>query len=73
MSAAEALARIGMAGLGEEANEFRAQIRRWIPAGVPPGLVGMAQWNMPGIPATACHVMASPSTASGSSSCWTRS
>jgi alkylation response protein AidB-like acyl-CoA dehydrogenase len=43
MSAAEALARLGTADLGEEANEFRAQIRRWISASVPPGLVDMAQ------------------------------
>jgi alkylation response protein AidB-like acyl-CoA dehydrogenase len=43
MSAAEALARLGTADLGEEANEFRAQIRRWISANVPPGLVDMAQ------------------------------
>jgi alkylation response protein AidB-like acyl-CoA dehydrogenase len=50
MSAAEALALIGTADLGEDANEFRAQIRRWISASVPPGLADMAQWNMPGIP-----------------------
>ena len=50
MSAAEALARIGTAGVGEEANEFRAQIRSWISASVPPGLADMAQRNMPGIP-----------------------
>jgi alkylation response protein AidB-like acyl-CoA dehydrogenase len=43
MSAAEAVARLGTADLGEEANEFRAQIRRWISANVPPGLVDMAQ------------------------------
>jgi alkylation response protein AidB-like acyl-CoA dehydrogenase len=43
MSAAEALARLGTADLGEEANEFRAQIRRWISASVPPGLADMAQ------------------------------
>jgi alkylation response protein AidB-like acyl-CoA dehydrogenase len=50
MSAAEALARIGAAGVGEEANEFRTQIRSWISASVPPGLADMAQRNMPGIP-----------------------
>jgi alkylation response protein AidB-like acyl-CoA dehydrogenase len=43
MSAGEALARLGTADLGEEANEFRAQIRRWIPAGVPPGRADVAQ------------------------------
>jgi alkylation response protein AidB-like acyl-CoA dehydrogenase len=43
MSAAEALARLGPADLGEEANEFRAQIRRWISASVPPGLADVAQ------------------------------
>lgn len=43
MSAAEALARLGTADLGEEANEFRAQIRHWISASVPPGLADMAQ------------------------------
>jgi alkylation response protein AidB-like acyl-CoA dehydrogenase len=43
MSAAEALARLGTADLGEEANEFRAQIRRWISASVPSGLADMAQ------------------------------
>lgn len=45
MSAAEALARLGTADLGAEANEFRAQIRRWISAGVPPGL-GEIQRNI---------------------------
>ena len=33
MSAAEALARMRTAGLGQQANEFRAQIPRWIPRG----------------------------------------
>jgi hypothetical protein len=50
MSAAEALARIGTAGPGEEADEFRAQIQRRISASVPSGLADMVQWNMPGIP-----------------------
>ena len=50
MSAAEVRARIGTAGLDEEANEFRAQIRSLISASVPPGLADMAQRNKPGIP-----------------------
>ncbi len=47
MSAAEALARIGTVDLGEEAHDFRMQIRRWIADNVPPGLAEMAQWNLP--------------------------
>jgi alkylation response protein AidB-like acyl-CoA dehydrogenase len=47
MSAAEALARIGTADLGEEAHDFRMEIRSWIGDNVPPGLAEMAQWNLP--------------------------
>jgi alkylation response protein AidB-like acyl-CoA dehydrogenase len=47
MSAAEALARIGAADLGEEAHDFRMQTRRWIADNVPTGLADLAQWNMP--------------------------
>ena len=47
MSAAEALARIGMADLGEEAHDFRMQIRSWLADNVPPGLAELAQWNLP--------------------------
>jgi hypothetical protein len=61
MSAAVALARIGTADLGEEADEFRAQIRRWISASVSPGLAGMVQRNMPGMPRDEhASAMASP-------------
>jgi alkylation response protein AidB-like acyl-CoA dehydrogenase len=48
MSAADTLARIGALDLGEEAGEFRAQMRQWISASAPPGLAGLARWNLPG-------------------------
>ena len=48
MTAADALARIGELDLGTEAAAFRTQIRDWITANAPPGLAGLAAWNMPG-------------------------
>jgi len=48
MTRAAAQARIGELDLGAEAAAFRGQIRDWIAGNAPPGLAGLAAWNLPG-------------------------
>jgi alkylation response protein AidB-like acyl-CoA dehydrogenase len=45
MSAVDAVARIGTADLGNEANDYRGHIREWISANGPAGLAAMIRWN----------------------------
>jgi hypothetical protein len=45
MSAVDAVARIGTADLGNEANDYRGHIREWISANGPAGRAAMIRWN----------------------------
>jgi alkylation response protein AidB-like acyl-CoA dehydrogenase len=61
VNAVDAIARIGTADLGNEANGYRAYVREWIGANAPDGLASMIQWNAEpyGSPGRA-RAMASP-------------